>query len=128
MMRKTLFVVASMPALLTGVVVLWSFVSPLATTIGTRTRGYQVQIGDGSLSYTAWSMTPPRYTKRVRFPVWYVPILLAALPLGVGVPLLIIRRRGGPPPHGRCRKCGYNLTGLNENRCPECATEFEGPK
>lgn len=24
-----------------------------------------------------------------------------------------------------CRKCGYDLRGLPENRCPECATEFD---
>jgi len=25
---------------------------------------------------------------------------------------------------GLCTNCGYNLEGLTENRCPECATEF----
>jgi predicted RNA-binding Zn-ribbon protein involved in translation (DUF1610 family) len=25
----------------------------------------------------------------------------------------------------RCAKCGYNLTGLTENRCPECGTAFD---
>lgn len=25
----------------------------------------------------------------------------------------------------RCRKCGYNLTGLTEARCPECFTPFD---
>ena len=25
---------------------------------------------------------------------------------------------------GQCIKCGYNLTGLTEPRCPECGTEF----
>jgi len=25
----------------------------------------------------------------------------------------------------RCAKCGYNLTGLTENRCPECGTPFD---
>jgi hypothetical protein len=24
-----------------------------------------------------------------------------------------------------CRKCGYNLTGLTEPRCPECGTPFD---
>ncbi len=24
-----------------------------------------------------------------------------------------------------CPKCGYNLTGLTENRCPECGTAFD---
>ena len=26
---------------------------------------------------------------------------------------------------GRCRRCGYLLRGLPENRCPECGTEFD---
>ncbi len=25
----------------------------------------------------------------------------------------------------RCRKCGYDLRGLDEHRCPECATDFD---
>ena len=37
-------------------------------------------------------------------------------------PLRRFRRRR----KGLCLTCGYNLTGLTENRCPECATEFEG--
>jgi hypothetical protein len=24
-----------------------------------------------------------------------------------------------------CQKCGYNLTGLDRNRCPECGTKFD---
>lgn len=28
-------------------------------------------------------------------------------------------------PPGCCRKCGYNLRGLTEPRCPECSTEFD---
>ncbi|MBN1510852.1 MAG: hypothetical protein JXB13_02465 [Phycisphaerae bacterium] len=28
---------------------------------------------------------------------------------------------------GTCAECGYDLTGLSENRCPECATPFDPP-
>ena len=28
---------------------------------------------------------------------------------------------------GRCVKCGYDLTGLTEPRCPECGREVESP-
>jgi len=35
------------------------------------------------------------------------------------------RRRRYRRKHGLCLNCGYSLTGLTENRCPECATEFE---
>jgi hypothetical protein len=30
-------------------------------------------------------------------------------------------------PTGTCVKCGYNLTGLTEPRCPECGTPFAMP-
>lgn len=29
--------------------------------------------------------------------------------------------------NGRCWKCGYDLRGTNDNRCPECGTEFQRP-
>ena len=39
----------------------------------------------------------------------------------VGIPFRWYRRRPG---HGYCQKCGYNLHGLTEKRCPECGTPF----
>ncbi len=33
----------------------------------------------------------------------------------------LVRRRDDTP---RCTKCGYNLTGLTEDRCPECGESF----
>ena len=38
-------------------------------------------------------------------------------------PLRRYRRRK----HGLCVRCGYNLTGLPEPRCPECGTEVKKP-
>lgn len=29
---------------------------------------------------------------------------------------------------GQCAKCGYNLRGLSDARCPECGTSFEAPE
>ena len=39
-----------------------------------------------------------------------------------------VRRVGHPPDPNRCAKCGYQLAGLNEDRCPECFTPFIGKK
>lgn len=40
--------------------------------------------------------------------------------LGLYILITILRRH----PPGHCAKCGYNLLGLIEPRCPECATPF----
>ena len=51
-------------------------------------------------------------------PVWVVLMVYAAYPVLVFIrgPLRRRRRRK----HGLCVRCGYNLTGLAEPRCPEC--------
>jgi len=55
-----------------------------------------------------------------------LPLLLLIL-LATGVPYFVflerarvIERRGF-----RCRRCGYDLQGQVESRCPECGTEFD---
>ena len=58
----------------------------------------------------------------VWFPFWALVILLAIYPtlaFACG-PLRRHRRRK----RGLCVRCGYNLTGLMEPRCPECGTEI----
>ena len=57
-----------------------------------------------------------------RFPLW-IPIL--ACMILAASPIARYRRRQRRR-RGRCVECGYNLSGLTENRCPECATEYEG--
>ena len=54
----------------------------------------------------------------------YVELPLYAVFLAVAVPTLLIWRFVPKFPRGHCRRCGYNLTGLTEARCPECGTEF----
>ena len=49
----------------------------------------------------------------------YAPFLLIALPT------LLVWRLAPKFPRGHCRRCGYNLKGLTEARCPECGTGFE---
>ena len=50
-------------------------------------------------------------------------VLITFIALGAGVFLLLLglrpRRRGETP---YCRRCSYNLTMLESNRCPECGT------
>ena len=55
----------------------------------------------------------------------YVILALVLLTFVVGLVLLLRGlwgRRVDRAPH--CRKCGYNLTGLTSNRCPECGAEL----
>ena len=59
----------------------------------------------------------------VFLPLWLIFPILAAYPAIALIrgPLRLRHRRR----KGVCLKCGYNLAGLPEPRCPECATEFD---
>lgn len=51
--------------------------------------------------------------------VWLVPVALLSS-------VVFLRNRYSPVhPPGYCRKCGYDLRGLPEPRCPECGKPFE---
>ncbi len=58
-----------------------------------------------------------RKTRDVTIPLW-LPVLLAA------IPTFLVWRFVPKFARGHCRRCGYNLTGLTEARCPECGAEF----
>lgn len=58
---------------------------------------------------------------RFILPMWFTAMVLVAYPIVALVRAIRRRRRRR---HGYCRKCGYNLTGLSEPRCPECGTPF----
>ena len=78
--------------------------------------GYTVSIRD----------TPQGRSSRMHrfiFPMWFTAIVFVAYPI---VALIRGVRRRLRQRHGYCRKCGYNLTGLPEPRCPECGTRFDG--
>ena len=42
----------------------------------------------------------------------------------VAIPTLLVWRFVPKFPRGHCQRCGYNLTGLTEARCPECGAGF----
>lgn len=50
---------------------------------------------------------------------WYIPLWIPFL-LSIAV-VIVTRRR---PLWGHCRKCGYNLTGNESGRCPECGQPY----
>ncbi len=54
----------------------------------------------------------------LQIPLW-MPLLLIA-----SVTAWLWRLDRPWPPPGHCRRCGYNLKGLTEARCPECGTGF----
>lgn len=65
--------------------------------------------GWNTLGFRSWSAGAP---------IWALVVLLGSCPS-----VAIIRgplRRYRRLPKGLCLKCGYNLTGLPEPRCPEC--------
>ena len=55
---------------------------------------------------------------------WWVDVPLYAVFLAVALPTLLVWRFVPKFPRGHCRRCGYNLTGLTEARCPECGMGF----
>ena len=56
---------------------------------------------------------------------WSAIVVIVNLPIFLVLSLLHWRFGPKPPVPGHCRRCGYNLTGLTEARCPECGTGFE---
>ena len=56
-------------------------------------------------------------------PFWALACVMVIWPASalISGPLRRWRRRR----HGHCAKCGYDLHGLTEPRCPECGREFQ---
>lgn len=49
-------------------------------------------------------------------------LVSSVLQIAAGV--VLARMPTMPPAEPLCPRCGYNLTGLEEDRCPECGTRF----
>ena len=62
---------------------------------------------------------------------WFLVLVSAGVALLVGVIVVVpyllhcVRRRRRGLERVQCHKCGYNLYGLTEPRCPECGTPFD---
>ena len=72
----------------------------------------------GLSDWNTWDYVPPPGDTSVWFPLY-------AVFLAVAIPTLLIWRFVPKFPRGHCRRCGYNLTGLTEARCPECGMGFQ---
>lgn len=59
---------------------------------------------------------------------WLVFLIIDMMPLVLGAVAVAVLRSPlctREIPLGHCQKCGYNLTGLSEPRCPECGRPFD---
>ncbi len=69
------------------------------------------------LSWGSFRLGSHSYTAQVAFPIWLPGLIVA-------IPTFLVWRFGPKFPRGHCRRCGYNLKGLTEPRCPECGAGF----
>ena len=76
-----------------------------------------------------WSKAVPSvvyFHKRVwpdvRLIYLLVPVGLGACAISLAVCRIIVGKRD---PKGRCRKCGYDLSGNVSGVCPECGSEVD---
>ena len=68
----------------------------------------------GCMSLTSYTFAPLQAS---------VSLLVGVIWLNIGIGFLFLDERKRRL--GRCVKCGYNLFGLSEQRCPECGTVFD---
>ncbi len=92
---------------------------------GLLASGYRegFRIGGFADFETEWSpsLSPFVWSPNMVLPFWIPTLLCGAWTGWQLLPSLRRRRRK----LGLCVKCGYNLKGLTELRCPECNTPFE---
>ena len=129
-LRKTLTILSLIGLLLSAGL----YFLPGGTAIGhVDADGYAIFIVDGAICHPFGGRATPQFFEGERG-FWIRTTLIPAaddikLPLVVPMTLfgacffclaLPFRRK-----LGLCVKCGYNLKGLTEPRCPECSTSFE---
>jgi hypothetical protein len=93
---------------------------------------YRDALGNaGGKSWREWTFSRTAFPGSVlvtvfRIPLW-LPLLVFAAYLLAAFAVSRIRRRHHEL-YPLCARCGYNLTGLPESRCPECGTPFDVPQ
>jgi hypothetical protein len=90
------------------------------TLIYRRSAGFRV----GSNYYGIKSFGVSMTGKYVQVPTWFLEVACASYPawLILSWSLTCLARTRSAVKV--CRKCGYNLAGLTEPKCPECGTQF----
>ena len=68
-----------------------------------------------------WAVQSDGQLFKYKFPIRYqIPLWLPLVI--VAIPTTILWRRDRRPRKGHCPDCGYNLTGNESGKCPECST------
>ena len=83
--------------------------------------GFEVSWADFPATYGDEGREYAVFAVRLDVPLWFPFVIFAFYPILAFIrgPLRRYRRRK----RALCVRCGYNLTGLTEPRCPECGTE-----
>ena len=98
-----------------------SIVAGLAFGIASRERALRLAWVFG-MGMCISQTLPVFLTKEAGWPLYLFNLAHVALPVATAA--AILRLLPVKPP-GACQKCGYDLRGLTEPRCPECSMEFD---
>jgi len=82
----------------------------------------ETRVGDSCGVYYRYFRSKDAILWTLMISLWYPVALFAVLPTLCAVKSL--RCRAHRSVTGRCAKCGYDLRGLPEPRCPECGAPF----
>ncbi len=113
-----------------GSLLLATWVVSLAQPLDIHWPGDAFALGSGCVGYPERETSDPEVmTVKVHQVVWvpkhfpmppvaFIPLWIPLLV--VSIPICTLWYRDRRAPQGRCRKCGYDLTGNVSGVCPEC--------